>query len=823
VSPGKAQAGAGEYGSGAVSSRRPAPPRNVLQSGLALRLAYSGLVRSRGTTALAVAVLALGLAAPTVFFSLLVGATRPLPVPDGERVVRIDIVQPARDGRALAVEPGDLRVLSGVGALQALGAFRTSATTIVDADVAASRVALAELSPEVLPLLGVAPLVGRVARRDEADRTLLIGNDVWLEMYDGDPAALGRTVTIAGAPRTIVGVMPEGFGFPFKQNAWILFDPANEAAGDAEPVELVGRLSEGASTDAATDELGVRWTRADGVRDLARAGGVVRVKPYTGGRGEGGEAAAFIGLVLVALALLVIACANVANLLLVRAAERVRALGIQSALGASRVQIGTQLFLESLILALIGGALGLLLAHGAVDSIQRRLAVEHFGYFWMRMAVDGPVVAFTTVLVVATAVAAGTLPAIRVMSVDIRSVLQREGAAGGVSAGGSFSRIFVTTQLALSCAALVAAGLTARSMVAWRDFAGDVPAEQILIANVSFDAESGIDPARVRVLEEGLDRIAGVRSAAVAIGAPGFFEQWGPLELDAVEYALPEDRDRILWNAVTPGYSTVIDSELRAGRLLTSQDVHGSAPVALVNESFVRRFSPDRDVVGRSVRIGSRPDSTVWRTVVGVVSDSRVGSGELVRHDRVYLPLAQVPSPSGIILLRGADDPTVLVSGLRRAVAAVDPDIAISGVRTLAEGYTYILRVPRAMGALALGGGLAGLLVASVGLYGLLAFRVRQRRRELGVRLALGADGRRLAYETLSVALHQLVPAIAVGLLLAWLAGPLLSIIALGVDPRSPSTLAAVGIAFLTVGLVAAAIPTLRAAATDPAAALRAE
>jgi len=793
------------------------------QAALVLRLAFNGLARSRSTTALAVTILALGLAAPAVFFSLLVGSIRPLPVPEGDRVIRIDVLQPSRGGRPLAVMPAEVRDLRSVQSLEAVGAFRTSPATVVDPDVAATRVSLAELSPEVLPLLRVAPLIGRLAASDDSDRTVLIGHDVWLDMYDGDSDVLGRPVTVDGVNRTVIGVMPEGFGFPFKQNAWVVFDPDRAAGAETAPVELVGRLAQGASLDGATAEVGVRWSRADGDRSVERTGGVVAVEPYTGGRGEGGEAVAFIGLVLIALCLLLIACANVANLLLVRATERVHSLGIQSALGASRLQIGAQLLTEALLLALAGGVLGVFLAQGAVGAIQTRLAEEHFGYFWMRMAVDGPVLLFTSLLMLTTSIAAGTLPAIRVMSIDVRGVLQRNGGRGGIPGGGRWGRVFVTTQLALSCAALVAAGLTARSMASARDFGGDLPTDEILIAQMGLEGDWQADPTRIQVLADDLEQLPNVRGVAVASGAPGFMESWGSIELDGVSYERPADRERLLWNAVTPGFFGVIDAELRAGRLLNEQDADQSARVAVVNESFVTRFSSDRDVLGRSIRIGAEDDSAPWHTVVGVVSDTRIGSGERVRHDRAYLPLAQATPVSAMILLRGASDAASLAPGLRTAVADVDPNTALSGIRTLADGHAYMTRVPRAMGALAFGGGVAGLLVAAAGLYGLLTFRVRQRRRELGVRLALGADGRRLARETMVFALHQLVPAVAIGLTLAWLAAPLLSVVVLGMNPRSPATLGAVGITFLAVGLAAAAIPTARAAATDPAEALRAE
>ena len=275
------------------------------------------------------------------------------------------------------------------------------------------------------------------------------------------------------------------------------------------------------------------------------------------------------------------------------------------------------------------------------------------------------------------------------------------------------------------------------------------------------------------------------------------------------------------WNATTSSYFEVVGIELRTGRLFDPNDAEGLAPVAIVNESFVRRFSPDSDVIGRTLRVGT-PDSAQWRTVVGVVSDAGRGGGARARHDRVYLPIRQTQVQSGMLLLRGRGDATSLALGLRRVVAAVDPAISVWDVRTLAAGIAFISRIPRVMGAVAVGGGIAGLVVAAVGLYGLLAFRVRQRRPDLGVRLALGADAGRLARDTVEDALHQLLPAIALGLLLAWLVAPYIGAL-LGIDLRSPSMFAAVAVVFLATGLVAALIPALRAAATDPAHVLRGE
>ncbi len=257
---------------------------------VALRRAAKGLRRSVGTTMLAVSILALGLAAPATFFSLLVGAIRPLPVPEGDRVARIDVLQPERGARPLALTLEDLSSIEGSTSLGALGAFQVTAATIVDPSVGATRVSAAALTPEVLPMLRVQPLLGRIPGAEEAGRAVLLAYDIGQESYSGDASVLGRVVEFNDVPATIVGVMPEGFAFPYKQNAWTVLDPT--LVSD-EPVELVARLADGSSFAAASAELAVRWSQADAARDLDRTGGVLVVGRFTGGRGEGGRGRGF--------------------------------------------------------------------------------------------------------------------------------------------------------------------------------------------------------------------------------------------------------------------------------------------------------------------------------------------------------------------------------------------------------------------------------------------------------------------------------------------------------------------------------------------------
>jgi len=615
--------------------------------------------------------------------------------------------------------------------------------------------------------------------------------------------------------------MPEGFGFPFRQDAWAFFPRDLE---DSAPVELVGRLADDTSPEIASVELSGLWSRGDGLREPALQGGVVDVDSFTGGRGERGEGVAFLGLVLVALALLLIACANVANLLLVRASDRIRSLGIQSSLGAGKAHLSIQLFFEALLLAVLGGGGGLLLAWFGVNAIQNALAAEHFGYFWMRMAVDIRVVAFASLLVGGTAVFSGTIPIIRLLKTDLQVVLKERG--GGAVAGGRgrWNLRFVGLQLALSCAALVAAGLTGQSLAKSRDFGAGLPSAEILVASVdplaASDAPQSAWAGRLDVLEEGLSGLAGTHSVALALGAPGYLEPFGPFEIQGKEALRDVDRRGVFWNAVTPDYFSLLDLEILSGRGLGTQDGAEAPLVAVVSAGFSGRHLQGEDPLGRGLRVFGA-DTAAHFSIVGVVEDVELGGGSDAIVERVYLSLPQLSQRPVVALLRSETEAASLAPGLRGLVADVDPRIPVWSVRSLADGHAFMTRVPRAMASIALAGGLGGLMVAAVGLYGLLAFRVRQRRRELGVRMAVGADGNRLMREVMRLALRQLLPAVVIGLALAWLLAPILGVVLLGLDPRAPLTYIAVAVSFVAVGLGAALVPALRAANVEPAEVLR--
>lgn len=791
---------------------------------LSLRLAFRGLRRDLPTSLAAVGMLALGMAAPAVFFSLLWGGgLRPLPVPNGEEVVRVDVMQPREAGAYIPVHLRDLTVLRDAGGLAGLEAFATGSVTLSSSTVGAIQVPGAAMTAGTWDLLGVAPALGRIPSGADAASALILGHDLWTTTFEGRRDVLGETVTLDGSPGEIVAVMPEGFGFPLKQSAWTILDPVGD--GD-QPVELVGRLTQaGGGEEAAALRLQTTWAAGDVAREEARRDGRVRVAGFTRHRGESGEAVAFLGLVLVGLCLLIIACMNATNLLMVRAAGRIRILGVQAALGAGRLQLASQLWAEAAILATGGGVVGLLIAHGMVDHIQRSMGPENFGYYWMRVAVDGPVVLFTAILVLGTAVVAGSLPVVRVLRSDVRGILAGGDAGwGGRSGfrGWSWGRVFVTGQLALSCGALVAAGLTGRAMNTARTFGAELPGEEILIGRLGLDVPSlpGVEERRsaLPVLETALRNLPGAEGSALALGAPGFGERYTPVELGGDGVRDEQGRPvGAMANAVTPGYFDLFGIEVLRGRSLEAADGGSEERVAVVDESFAARFLSEGPALGAGIDL---PRFGGLHRVVGVVSELELGAGPGAPTERVYVPLADGDLADVALLVRGPVDGE-LTRALRREVAAWNSEVPIQDIRTLDDAWDFMTRAQSNLSLLAVGGGLGGLLVAAVGLYALLAFRVRRGRRELGVRLALGADGHRLARSVIRDALGQLVPAVAVGLALAWLAAPVLGAFLLGEDPRAPEVFMGVALAFLGTGVLAALIPALRARAVEPAEVLR--
>jgi len=795
---------------------------------LALRLALRGLRRDPATAGTAVLILALGLAAPTVFFSILWGISgRPLPIAQGHEVIRIDLVQPTSSGRVTEVTTADVNALRSLPEFSVVGSYQLSRFRVASPGAPPSDVQGAQLDAETFALLGVEPALGRLPAADEWETTYLLGHNSWQRLFGGDPGVLGTPVVVDGQSRTVIGVMAADFGFPLQQDGWTLLPP------DPDPqLSLVARLAPGVSEERAERAVARVWQQRDPLRPVEAQAATPQVIGFTRDRGEGGELVLFLALVAIGIALLVIAVANASNLLLVRSADRSTMMALQGALGATRAQLTLQILMESLLLSLAGGAIGLSLASLGASYVQQSMG-QNFGYFWIRVDIAPAVALFTSALVLGTALLAGLLPALRLRRTDLHRAL-RSGPSDRAPGSSRWTHGLVTLQLALSCAALVATGVTVRSTASARSFGNAIPSDQIAVLNWSAADELGAeglldtvsrsesaDP--LTALQNGLRGVQTEGTITVATAAPGFFEQATPIRLPGSDEEQPPLRH--LSNVVDPGYFALFDIGTVSGRALAPTDDRTTSPVAVVSESWgslhLNGDSPLGVVIRAPAHFGDDPV-----TVVGVVRDLPLASGPRARPDRIYFAIDQVRPAAGVLLVRSTDLGSA-VAGLRSQLSmgngGASAAYSLSAPLTLAEGHRFMTQVQETFGILVLVGGLFGLLIAAVGLYGLLSYRIRQRRREFGVRLALGADAGSLVRSVLGLALRQILPAILIGCTLAWIAAPIMGMISLGEDPRDPVLYLQVALAFGMTSLLAAWLPARQAGSVDPARTLNAD
>ncbi|MGD2067472.1 MAG: ABC transporter permease [Gemmatimonadota bacterium] len=797
----------------------------------ALRMALRGLRRTPGVALTGVLTLGVGLAAAVTLLGVWMGSTRPLPVPQGEEIVRLRVL----DARSSPTAPpaGALEAWEGAPGLEGVAAWAPAGGVLVTGEGPALRVNAAAMTPRAFELLEVPAARGRLPSAGAGDRdAIVLGWEVWRDALGGGPGVIGSTVRLDGRPRTVVGVMPEGFGFPLSHDTWTVLDPP--AAGLPDGASMLGRLADGVAPEEVAPALEAALASLP-LREGATGPYRVRVLSWVGGRGEGGEAWAFGALGVLVGILVVVCAANVSTLLLVRALERIRVLAVHSALGAARAQVVLQLFLEALVVAVAGGGVGLALGYPMLGWIEAKFS-PHWGYFWMRMDLRPGVLLGTLVAVVGAAVLAGTMPALLALRTDLRSAMGN----GPSSEGGTrrAGRWFVAAQVALSTVALVAAVVMTRGLLSSDRLVEGLPVDRIALGSIT-PGPRYPDPASrlalARELREAVAALPGVRVASVSGSVPGYGSTTSALTLpgDASAGAAPGDgpderaasggagRPGTQWVAVDPGAFETWGLDLLGGRGLDDRDGPDAAPVVVVNRAFVDRWLGDGPALGSRIRVEGVHEAG-WATVVGVVAN-QTEEGPGIRADRVYVPLAQADPSSLVVSARTSGDPAGVVPALRKAVASVDPELPLDQARTLRDLMAWLLRMPRAMATFGAVGGLAGVLVAAIGLYGVVAFRVRSGLREIGVRMALGAPSARILGQVLREAVAGVLPAVAVGLVVALVVSPVLAMFSFGYPPRGFLPFGVATALMLAVTGLAALRPALRAARLDPSRVLRTE
>ena len=796
------------------------------------------LGKNPGLTAAGVLALALGIGLTAAMFSIVNGVLfQGLPFERADRLVSVLASNPSRNEQRVAIYFKDfVDWKDRQTSFEALSAFIATTFNLSDDTARPERLEGAHMSADTFRQLRARPLLGRtfVAGEDApgAPPVVLLGYGLWKSRYGGDPGVIGRTVRVNGEPSTVIGVMPEKFGFPVSQVIWtpLRLDPAKAVRGverESDFVSVFGRLRDGVSLDQAAAEMATFAKAIAAESPQTHKGVEVTVQPYTR-EFVGGPIVGLLYTMLGAVALvLLLACANVASLMMARASRRTRELAIRSALGAGRRRVLSQILMETLILASAGAAGGLLLARWGLDVFNRAVLAGTDGPppFWFHIALDPRSLAVTLALTLAAGLLSGLVPALQASRADAADVLKDEGRGSTSLRMGRFNRAVVVLEVALSCALLVCAGLMVQSIVRLQTLDLGFEDEGLLTFRVAlYEADYPENADRTafwRDLLPRLQALPGVAGAAAISSLPTNGTIREPYALEGVAYPRPEDRPRAFVTAISPGVFDTLQARILAGRDFGPQDIDGALPVTIVNRSFAERAWPGKEALGRRFQMGDG-ETAVWRTVVGVVPDLQMeGLDSDSTPHGFYVPVAQDCPPRVSVAVRSAAAPEALTAQVRAEIAKLDKDLPIYFVRTMEQAIAQNAFFFNLFGSLFAIFGVCALVLAAVGIYGVVAFSVAQRTQEIGVRMALGAGGRAVLGMILRQGAWQLGVGLGVGLVLAFLLSRSMASLLFQVQPTDPPTFLGVVVVLTGVTLLACLIPARRAMRIDPLVAIR--
>ena len=786
------------------------------------------LRKAPGFTLAAVLATALGIGANTAIFTVVKQVLlQPLPFHDPGRIVSVDEV---RGGRASAISPpnfADWRAQNRT--LESLGGFNGNPLTLTAASGAVRLEGLA-IDAQVLTALGVQPMLGRAFTEDDtrpgARPVVLIGHGVWRRFYGGDPGVVGRAITLEGQSYEVAGVMPAGFDFPEATELWVplVFTARNLADNQrgAHYISAVGRLRDGVSVEQARQDLD-RIEQDIARRFPTRVGGYsIGMRPLLDAMTAPYQRPLWILFGAVGFVLL-IACVNVSNLLLARATTRTGEMAVRAALGAGRGRLMRQLLAESVVLSLAGGAAGLLLGSWGVRALMAVAPADLPRAGAVRM--DLPILAFSVGLSFAAGLIFGLAPAVVSSRPDLAVFLKDLRRDGGSSGGRRRLRaVLVAAQVALALVLLAGAGLAARSFDRLARVDPGFRTAGVLSFEVTLpEATYPSLPSHVQFFRQYIERVQaepGVLSAGAVSFAPLTRAGFGG---SFTIYDRPEsdNEGNAQVRSVTPGYMETLAIPLRAGRFVTAGDTESGTRVALVSETAARRYWPGENPVGKRIRVHVNEATKEPREIVGVVGDVRTRGMEVEPVPVIYVPHSQYGPETMVVMARTSGDPVAAVPQLKAALKSIDPGVALTRPRPLDDVASASVAEPRFRTLLLSIFAVVSLALAAVGLYGVVAFSVNQRRAELGLRMALGANPADVLRLVLREGMRPVAAGIAAGLAgAAMLAGVMRSLL-FGVDTLDPLTFAAVAAALTVVALLACYVPARRAMGVDPATSLR--
>ena len=799
-----------------------------------LRFGARLIGKNPGVFALSILALTLGIGLTTTMFSITYGALyRGLPVPNSDRVMHLERNNPSKGINSMDVPVHDyVDWREQQTSFNGLAGYYMGTVNLSGLEGRPERFNGAYMSANAFDVLGVAPMMGRNFREGEdqpgAAPVVILGYRIWKDRFAGAPDVIGRTVRVNGEVSEVIGVMPEGFRFPLDQDIWVAMhqDPLTIPRGGGYGLEVYGRLKAGVSLDQAGAEFATIASRLAETYPETNEGVGVLMKPYTE-EFIGQQPANMLKTMLVAVFLvLLIACANVANLLLARAAARSKEVAVRTAIGASRSRVVMQFLTETFVVAVTGLGLGLGVAWLGITLFNRAIAPTDPPY-WIDIRLDWIALAFAAGLTLFATFVAGVIPALKISGSDVNEVLKDESRGSSSLTLGRWSRALIVAEIALSCGLLVSAGLMIKSVVQLNNVEyGFQPSEYFTARIGLFENKYPTKEARRQFWDEALTRLGGlpgVHQAVLTTSLPGLGAYGTRMELEGVTYERTQDKPAVRYAVVTPDYLESIGQHIISGRFLETADGPDALPVAVVNESFVKRYYPNEEPIGHRFR--STADSATWLTIVGVAPDIWMDGIENEPGDieGYYVPLAQSDNRFLSVMLHADGDVMRLAPLVRDEVLKIDADQPIYFVNRLDQAILQNVWYFRVFGILFMVFGFAALFLGGVGLYGVMSFTVARRTQEMGIRMALGASARDILRLVMKQGLWQLGIGLTIGLGIAALLSRGLQVVLFQVEPFDPLIFVTVAMVLFVSGTLAVLIPARRATVVDPMVALRYE
>ena len=798
-----------------------------------LRFALRMLVKNPGFTAVAVIALALGIGADTAMYSIVNGALSwDLGLDNRDRIVIVTATNVARSQDWGASYPDFRDLRSQTKSLAGLAAYQFDPVNLSDHNALPERYFCVQMSANGFSVVGHKPLLGRdfisEDERPGAPPVLILGYHVWRDRYASDPTIIGKTVRVDEVPRVVIGVMPPGRRFPEETDLWtpLIPDAAREKR-DNRGLMLFGNLGEAGSLASARSEIAALAAGLAEQYPLTNKNITADVRPIMEITGLYFMRPLFYALFGAVGCVLLIACADVANMLLARAAHRSREISIRVAIGAGKISIIRQLLVESVVLSIAGGFFGWLVALGGLRWFDSGLGTQ-MKPIWLHLSLDRGALLYLAVISLGTGLLFGLAPALRLAKTDVHAAL-KDGGYGlvGSKFGMRLSNVLVACQMALCVVLLAAAGLMIRSAVNLYGAPIGVNTASVLTMRLNLPEAKYAKPETWIAFHENLSKrlkaLPGVEFAGVASQLP--LGGWTPFSFEfegrTTDPAQPPEGGGLV---VSNNYFQTMQVQPRLGRLFLDADGVAGPPVVVVNESFAAKFWSGEDALGKRVRLLEDHLPGPWLTVVGVVPDILQNFRKNLQRDPlIYMPYAEKPDRQVFLFARTLVPPATLADAFRREVQHVDENLAVYEVRTLENRIAENHLTVSLFGAICSIFAAVATVLAAIGLYGVIAHAVSQRTQEIGLRMAIGASRRDIVRLVLAQGIRPLAPGLAIGLLLALAASHLLRVALVGISPNDPLTFVGIVIVLTSAVAFGCIVPARRATRIDPLIALRYE